>query len=344
MERGRPSFGSAIPVVLLNDTRIDCHQGCSRVMATLEYLLARIGCQVIATVPSRSPWRNDALILQALDRARLVVVNGEGTIHHDRSEGYSLLEVGACAKSRGVPAVLLNCTWQSNGSRFVEKLADFTRVAVRDSRSLREIQQFGIDCAMAPDLSLYLEYNSQSNRKGVGFTDSVDRPTSVELEVARSQYGGQYIPIQFSQAGWRGAYRFFRGYFGKQDLAHPLLAGRLLRLRLRQFRQQVNSDERFLDLVAALELLISGRFHACTMALLAGTPFVAAKTNTDKISALIEDAGLSAWRAAMPLSVEALHEARRIGWEPHESSAMADFLADARRRTDALFADIKGLL
>lgn len=167
---------------------------------------------------------------------------------------------------------------------------------------------------------------------------------SLRLDKARNHYNGRYVPIQFSRPGFSHSYRFFREYLGKQDLAHPFFLAGMLRLRAHHFRHQVSSDKRFLELLASLELLVSGRFHACTMALLADTPFVAAKTNTDKIAALIEDAGLSAWRAATPLSVESIHEARRIGWEPHERSAITDFLADARRRTDAIFADIRRLL
>jgi len=89
-----------------------------------------------------------------------------------------------------------------------------------------------------------------------------------------------------------------------------------------------------------LRLLVSGRFHACTLALLARTPFVAVPSNSHKIEALVEDAGLAAWRVAPSPDAIDVAAAADAGWSPAEADAIEAYLADGRARTDALFAEL----
>lgn len=330
--------------VILNDTRVDRHHGCDRVMRTLESHLRRIGCRILATAPAHTDWRERSDVMAALEQAHLIVVNGEGTIHHDRPAGLTLLQAAQYGAARGIPTVLLNAAWEANGPTAVSRIREFTLVAVRDSLSLLELNHVGVRCTMVPDLSLYEAYVVRGERSGIGFTDSVDRNATVVLEQARRACGGGPVPVQHSDPGAAGAWRFFRSYVGAGDFKRPRFLLAMLGVRARHFRHQVQSDGSLLDVLASLELLVSGRYHACTLSLLAGTPFVAASTNTAKIRALIADAGLSGWRAETALTPSTIAEARRVGWERHEPAAITSFLADSRARTDTLFAEIERLL
>lgn len=331
-------------VVILNDTRVDNHHGCDRVMRTLEGQLTRIGCRILATSPAHADWRRSDEVMAALDSARLIVVNGEGTLHHDRPAALTLLEAGQHGAARGIPTVLLNSGWEANGSQAAGMVRGFTLVAVRDSRSKAELDRLGVPCTMVPDLSLYRAHAAGDGRRGTGFTDSVNREAAMALERARRQCHGVAVPIQHSRRGGRGAWRFFRSYIGARDVRRPRFLATMLRISAQHFRHQVQSDGELLALIASLRLLVSGRFHACTFSLLAGTPFVAAATTTGKITTLINDAGLSSWRATASLAPTDIAEAGRLGWESHEPEAIADFLAEGRSRTDALFAEIGRLL
>jgi polysaccharide pyruvyl transferase WcaK-like protein len=95
--------------------------------------------------------------------------------------------------------------------------------------------------------------------------------------------------------------------------------------------------------VAALGLLVTGRFHAATFALAAGTPVLAVESNTHKIGATFEDAGLAPWRRIAPADLDVALLTRAARWEPEEQGALADFLADGRRATGALFDDLARL-
>lgn len=339
-----PRAEATVPVAIINDTRVDGHHGCTRVMATLEHLLARIGCRVVARAAAHADWRNNPEFLRGLSQARLVVVNGEGTIHHDRAEGARLLDAGAHARALGIPAVLLNCSWQANSAALSAKLRDFALVAAREPRSVAEIRKTGTSCRVVPDLSLYHPYQMQASRSGIGVSDSVTQSIALQLESLRLRVNGLVVPIQFSRPGIAGALRFFRGFPGKRELANPPLAARLFALRLRQFHAQVATDRELLDRIGALNLLVSGRFHAITFALLTRTPFITAETNSHKIVSLVEEIGLSRWRLETTLEPAAVKERADAGWESDELSLVESYLDDARHKIDGLFAEIRGLL
>ena len=336
--------GAAKPVVLVNDTRVDHHHGCSRVVAAIDRLAQNNGMRLVATSPAHADWRNDGVLLSRMESAAVIIVNGEGTIHHDRPAGRTLLEVGPHARRIGVPAVMVNCGWETNGQDMAERLADFSLVAVRDSQSARAVREAGVACDVVPDLSLYQKAPMPfRHREGVAFTDSVLRDVTLELEALRRQTGGRVAPIQFRPPGSGGAWRYFREYFGQSDLRHPVRLARLLGARLAQFRAQNANSDAYLAELAGLELLVSGRFHACTLALLAGTPFVAAGTNSGKIHALVADAGLAAWRVGSFIDAAFVERARGKGWSPAEAASLQTYLGTARSKADALFQRIGAL-
>ena len=332
-----------IPIVVINDTRADLHHGCSRVMRTLEILLAANGLKVIAAAPTHTDWRTDSNVMAALPYARLVVVNGEGTIHHDRPAGRRLLEVGAKARSLGVPAALINASWQANSAPLAAMLNDFAIVSVREQMSARDIEAAGGQCRVVPDLSLYLPVPDAPARQGVGFTDSVLRETALDLEAARKRLGGRPVPIQFSPPGLAGKLRFVREGVGKSDLARPGFLARTIAGRLTAHAAQIQGDEAYMARLAALDLLVTGRFHAATFALAAGTPLLAVESNTHKITATLTDAGISPWRVVAPgaLTPQLLERARC--WTSAEQASLAAWLTRGRAATETLFADLARL-
>ena len=114
--------------VLINDTRVDLHHGCDLVWQSLVVNCATVGIEIIATAPAHVDWKENHLFMQAFETADLVIVNGEGTIHHDKHAGDNLLDAGRLARQQGIPAGLINCTWEGNGPEFKKKLEDFSLV------------------------------------------------------------------------------------------------------------------------------------------------------------------------------------------------------------------------
>jgi polysaccharide pyruvyl transferase WcaK-like protein len=338
-------MSTPIPVCILNDTRVDRHHGCERVMGAIETLVARHGMRVRGACAAHADWRQDTAFLRALEKSRLVIVNGEGTLHHDRPAGRRLLEIGAHARAAGVPAVLVNAGWEANGPDLLAMLKDFALVSLRDSASAEAVRAAGHTCRVVPDLSLYGPPPDAmpARRHNVVFTDSVDRFKAVALEACRRKVGGDTLSIVFPPPGTTGYLRFLRQGFSARDALTPGQLMRIVQLRHRLCRHSFARTEPFLTALGRYRLLVSGRFHACTLALITGTPFVSVPSNTSKIATFVADAGLDAWRASTPVEPRLIAEASVAGWSAREETAISEHLAAAREAADRLFADIRAL-
>lgn len=334
-----------VPTLVLNDTRVDDHHGCSRVMMNLTQLLASNGCSVIASVPAHVEWESDASVLAIEGRTRLVVVNGEGTIHHDRAAGARLLRAGAWARERGVPAVLLNASWEANGPEALSRLRDFSLVAVRDNRSAAAIGGQNARFRVVPDLSLYQPWAGRKGvDQGIAFTDSVERATTIQLDRLRRSMRAVWLPIQEDTGGLVDRLAFVRGGVSRSDVRAPRMALEMARARWSLACARFASVNQFLWELSRHSLLVSGRFHACTLAMIARTPFISVPSNTAKIQALIEDSGLAPWRCLTDLSQEHIKDAARAGWGTGELSKIEDYLEFARAAVDGLMNDVRSLI
>lgn len=336
-------------VVVLNDTSCDMHHGCHSVMLAIHDLLSRQGFETISYWAAHKNWLLEPRFCDAVRSAKLLIINGEGTIHHERLSGRLLLEAGVYAKSIGVPVALINTGWEANGPGFSSLLDNFDLLAARDSRSAKRMAAGGANVRCVPDLSIwYARNHAPSNlrglRAGVGLTDNVDRFKSLALEHLRQSYGAETLAITYGKAGllgWAGYVR--RGIALREDLRNPVRLANLILQRHRQWRAGDTQTNAFIERIAALELLVSGRFHACTFALATGTPVIAQSSNTGKIAALFHDAGLENWRGEVPMTRESLERALERGWSASERTSLDTYLCNAVKATEDLFVELAEL-
>jgi polysaccharide pyruvyl transferase WcaK-like protein len=329
------------PVLLANDTRVDGHHGCTAVMTVLEQLLQSHGLTVVGRIPAHADWKRDASFLRSLASARLLVINGEGTIHHDRPAGRRLLELGAAARAAGIPAALINTGWEANSTELASMLKNFALVAARDTKSAARMRPGAPEVRVVPDLSLCIDPPSQDiSKDGIAFTDNVERLRALELGRLRRRCGGRWLSIHHR----RPLLPFLRaGLSLREDIFQPMQLIELLANRYGIWRVSQDDLEQFLRDLSRLELLITGRFHACTLALVSGTPFVAQESNTGKIASLIDDAGLDPRRATVPQTLADLSELLMGGWSVAEDEARLAYLAHARGQASALARDLRAL-
>jgi hypothetical protein len=344
------SSSPSVPALLINDTRVDLHHGCSRVMRAIQELSESSGLAIGHAIPAHTEWRREPRHLRAFEKARIVIVNGEGSIHHDRVQGRWLLEAAEYARSLGIPAVLINASWQANGEGFASLLKHFALVALRDERSAAEVRSRGIECRVVPDMSLFFESPEGSSRNGIGFTDAVIREVVLEMESLLRRNAGHTAAIQYSGNGAAGVYRFFRNYVGKADLARPGVLLQTLRARAAQLRSGCVDDEAFMRQIANLRLLVTARFHAATFALAARTPLImvappaeARETDGNKLVGLLDAAGLERWRLATTAQIDQKFLEEASNWHGDEKSRLEDFLRASRQRMRGLFTDIRAL-
>lgn len=157
---------TAKKVVLINDTSLfNAHFGCQLVGQTFRENFARHDIDLIATLPLSFDPQNHRAVF---DQADLLVINGEGSIHHGRN--LRLLEL-----AHEYPVALVNAVYQENPP--VKALAKCKFIAARESRSAALIQSHGAEAHVVPDVifdSMLLNgFTKPPPAEDIGITDSV---------------------------------------------------------------------------------------------------------------------------------------------------------------------------
>lgn len=163
-------------VALLNDTSLySSHFGCRLVCQAFREQFARCGLQLKVSLPLHFEVNEVDSLLSKVD---LVVVNGEGSVHHGRN--LHLVEL-----ADRFPTVLVNCVFQENP--VLPALKSSLYVSARESLSAAALQAQGVEADVTPDAifasSLLRSYvKPGGTKKEIGFTDNVtDRKKRVGL-------------------------------------------------------------------------------------------------------------------------------------------------------------------
>ncbi len=156
-------------VIFVGDTSLRYnHFGCQMVGQAFREQFSRVGLNLIASLPTNfyetiSDWK------ELLTKADLVVVNGEGSIHHGRYQ--NLIDL-ACE----FPCALVNCVFQENPEN--HNILKFKYISTRESYSAFALQEHGVKPNIVPDvifvsslLNSFIPETTQT--KQYGFTDSV---------------------------------------------------------------------------------------------------------------------------------------------------------------------------
>jgi hypothetical protein len=102
------------------------------------------------------------------EKADLIVVNGEGSLHHGRRR--DLLEWPS-----KYPSVFINAVYDSNPPD--DRMNEFLFVAVRESRSAELLRSQGVPCSVIPDIVIthnaLVGKERHSRPAGVAITDNV---------------------------------------------------------------------------------------------------------------------------------------------------------------------------
>ncbi|MGO3421743.1 MAG: polysaccharide pyruvyl transferase family protein [Pseudoalteromonas distincta] len=289
-------------VFIINDTRSELHHGCSRVMNNLDYLIKKYSGNVVGTSPVGLDWRKSELIKQKMINSDIVIVNGEGSIHHNSSAGIPLLEVASFCKLYGVRAILVNCLYQDMDNVASSLLNDFDFISVRDSFSQKQLSAIGVESKLLPDLTFYssLIELPKRKRKGWMFTCSVNIEKSVALyKLSKKFTNSYYEPVVFGKGDWEKNVNIsFWEKLSKFSFLNLLvkiknrLRAKFSSRGLPQFSKTFLHSE-YHNRIAEAEFLVSGRFHSVCFAINSLTPFVAITSNSHKIEALIHDFELS---------------------------------------------------
>jgi len=303
--------------VILNDTRIDRHFGCTLVINNLIRLLRDLGIKTIGTNSVREDWRKNSAFRQKLKIADIVVVNGEGTLHglnkDDMEHRFQLVQIAKEAKRQNKKVVLINTVYQSNPDSYKDYLNLFDIITVRESRSKAELAKIGIIAKVVPDLTFAtITPKLKPKLKTYFYTDSAIKTISTEIK--ENAKHAQLTPVAYLRITTKSKSKW----------------------------AQTRKARIYLKELSTAKFIFCGRFHALTLCLLLRKPFIAYRSNTFKVEGMLEDIGLTnrIQHGSSSLTIDpSLLELS----EP-ELQKINDYLIEADLKIRTLFQDIKLLL
>lgn len=297
----------SLTAVLMNDTRGHYHFGCHRVMRVIESNLERRGIRVIARSLVRNDWPQDGAFLKAVAACDIIVINGEGTLHHGSRHGEKLLQIVDHPARGAKPIALINAIYQENPVEWRRFLDGVEIISPRDSWSAAALRDAtGRNIVHVPDLSMAEGFHPAADstpRDLLTIGESVLGATSRNLiTFSRNRENARFLPIV-------GALKSSKPQHGPVFRA---LREAYIYLHSGVFKLQnrgaifSKSEFEYVDHLLRSYLHVSGRFHAICFALTTKTPFLALTSNAWKIEALVEDMGIDKSRIVDAASLDGL--------------------------------------
>ena len=86
-----------------------------------------------------------------------LIVNGEGTMHHNQRSAIRFLEALKSAQKFGLKTRLINTVWQEMLYDYDDVLQNCDEVIVREVNSFEEMQKHGVNASIMPDMSYMID-------------------------------------------------------------------------------------------------------------------------------------------------------------------------------------------
>lgn len=342
---------------ILNDTRSEKHHGCETVMTNLLKGLGQRGLKV-QSLPTGRYIKDHISYQDAFEQAKIIIINGEGTLHSGRPYARYLLDCGELAKKQGKQVWLINSTWENNPEEMLCQIATFDGVWVRDKNSLKTIKDKVTNANYSPDLTFAFPHQTQAKNINkppkILVTDSIFAHLSDQLcaftQKNKQEY--KYLPIIRPLSTDRSLLTFDAKKMRKFNF-YQLLS--LLTFRLYQPRRYyqdltiaLDQPQQFWQNMLESSAIISARYHAVCFSLQLQIPFVALDSNTRKVRSLLEDIGLNVNQRI--ISIDQLNQYSPIqikmlsNYDASELANLKKFLIFAQQRNQLMLDQISGAL
>lgn len=332
--------------IIINDTTNELHHGCEMVIFNIKKLLKTNGIEVIGSNLAGFNWRSNKELLNKMKTADLVLVNGEGTLHHAQDRAKQIITVGQYTKNiLKKPVVLINSTYQEMGDEMASYVRYFDLIYVRESLSQIDLKKYRINSVVVPDMTFYSNYNLSKKKQSnfIGFTDSVIPKISEFLYQQCIKNDGIFLPAltsikltSFSSIIFLKFIKFhlmrsFRFIFWKLGI-------RISYNYVRQFHF-ISSYDAYIDKIASLKFIFIGRYHSLCFALKTLTPFIAVKSNSHKIEGILNDIGLS-----NRIKKKEVNKSDILEFSEIEKNRINEYIKTAPLKIEKMFEDIKKIL
>lgn len=334
--------------VILNDTSYESHHGCETVVKNIKELLLKNNIEIIDTNPVGKNWLENKTFLENMSKVDVVIVNGEGTLHHAQPRAKELITIGKYIKDNlHIPIVLINSTYQENGDELAKYMKYFDLVFVRETLSKIELEKYDIESEVIPDMTFYSKFDlSQKNTTDkIGVTDSVYIELSQKLYEMTLNKKYEYLPAltnpKFKIDSLRNFLRLLK--FKIFKIIKFILFKfdyKLTHQSIRMFHY-IDGYKNYIQKLADLNFLIVARYHSLCFALKTLTPFVALKSNSHKIEGMLEDIGIGQKRI---IKDNDIFNTEMKAFSDEEKTKILEYINNAPIKIENMFKQIKELL
>jgi len=278
-----------VKALLVNDASLGGHHGSALVTEQIKPLGAECGLVITAGWD----WNSTTAVLNSITIPfDVVLINGEGSVHHDSKTAVRISSLAKLLRQKGIPAYLINATVEACSSHVIESLSLLRGCYVRDSASRDVLASYGCQARVVPDLTLStrMTQRRQSNAGPLLLTDCSDELKTAQLMAIASVWPGvRFVSLRCPPPWPDKGSRARKIAIELKCLASLRAAITPWSLR---YGHAIRLRSEFLDTMASARGIISARYHGVCLALLLRQPFLAVEGNIGKSAALLSDVGL----------------------------------------------------
>ncbi len=270
-----------LKALLINDTNLVCHHGCSLLMSQIYKTFKKNNILIKDTLYNEDNFDNFKINHKI--NYDIALINGEGTIHGSNDKVSQILNLISRLKKKDVPVIIFNSSIVDLSKKNINILKLVDKIYVRENDSCKYLKKNKINSKVVPDfLSLLpMRIKEKKNLKTL-VVDSSVKSTSKKLLQFSKKEGLVYAPML---------------YTNKIKLLHYLFIKIFLILNIKILQNifiilKNKIAQKYKNTIQQSKFLISGRFHSILIALSSLTPFVTFESDTHKTKALLKDIGI----------------------------------------------------
>ena len=271
-------------ILLVNDTSLVCHHGCTLLMQCI-YKLFKDNSIIIKDRIFYEENFTDYLN-KKID-FDLILINGEGTIHGKNNANKIKIKqifhfIKYIKKNYTIPIVIFNSTISALNSRQFKILNSVDKIYVRESHSYKYLKKNKIKSMVIPDLLSLLYFKNKKKGNKIIVNDSSISKKTIKLKQFSKLKKYSYVPILYNNY-----LRYLRYLIYQFSLKYKLNFLTYIYLEIKS-RFTIN----FIKKTNNSKFIFTGRFHAIFIALALMKPFYTFESDTYKIRGLMTFIGI----------------------------------------------------
>ena len=219
-------------------------------------------------------------LVDIIRRSDRVVINGGGTLHHDRPAALSLFAIARAAQINGKEVHVVNSTIQAMHPEILKAvLIEAGRVAVREKRTLEYLKGLGIAAELSSDSICAADFHKEpgefllperiDKENACLITSGVISVRQRIMPIVKTLRDAGYLPFYFMAC--------------RDDELNNWLISSLRSANVPIVQHGVIPWQDMLHYLKKIRLVVSGRYHINIMSRMAGVPFVPLASNTWKM-------------------------------------------------------------